>query len=126
MSTEIRRLLQAAGDLKAYGDEEVANALKAKDREQYQFWQGWNSALDRILATPPWQEAPLTRIHAFTDTDGTRIELVDDLPSGLPPVDAQGHEQDDNEDAKALTRNGKTESHPANPATALKDGVTRK
>ena len=35
------------GDLLAYGREESTNALKAKDRDSYQFWQGWNSALER-------------------------------------------------------------------------------
>jgi len=35
--------------LRAYGEEEAARALHQKDRDQYQFWQGWNAALDRLL-----------------------------------------------------------------------------
>jgi hypothetical protein len=38
------------GDLRAYGEAEATNALKAKDRDQYQFWQGWNAALQRVPA----------------------------------------------------------------------------
>lgn len=37
----------AIGDLQAYGREESTNALKAKDKESYQFWEGWDAALRR-------------------------------------------------------------------------------
>jgi hypothetical protein len=40
---------EAIGDLRAYGEEETVNALRRKDRDQYQFWQGWNAALDRAV-----------------------------------------------------------------------------
>jgi hypothetical protein len=42
---------EKVGDLLAYGEEESAHALRRKDRDQYQFWQGWNAALQR-LTTP--------------------------------------------------------------------------
>lgn len=47
--------------LRAYGDEEIAAALKAKNREQYLFWQGWDAALRRLTpaaaqASPRGQE----------------------------------------------------------------------
>jgi hypothetical protein len=38
----------AVGDLLAYGEEESTNALTRKDRDQYQFWQGWCAALSRV------------------------------------------------------------------------------
>lgn len=40
----------AIGDLLAYGREESASALARKDRDSYQFWQGWNSALERAAS----------------------------------------------------------------------------
>lgn len=36
--------------LKAYGETEATTALMGKDREQYQFWQGWLAALQRVPA----------------------------------------------------------------------------
>ena len=35
--------------LLAYGEEESTRALKFKEREQYQFWQGWIAALQRVI-----------------------------------------------------------------------------
>ena len=54
------------GDLLAYGQEESTNALKAKDRDAYQFWQGWTAALSRVsggaaVTHPPGQ--PNSPIH---------------------------------------------------------------
>lgn len=34
--------------LKSYGQQEATAALQRKDRDQYQFWQGWNAALERV------------------------------------------------------------------------------
>jgi hypothetical protein len=36
--------------LQAYGEEESANAIKDKRQDDYRFWQGWNSALERALS----------------------------------------------------------------------------
>ena len=35
--------------LLAFGEEESTRALKFKEREQYQFWQGWIAALQRVI-----------------------------------------------------------------------------
>jgi len=58
MSAEIRRLLspEAVSDLLAYGEEEATHALTRQDRDQYQFWQGWNAALQRLAAPAPQLE----------------------------------------------------------------------
>jgi hypothetical protein len=46
----------------AFGQEEATNALKAKDRDQYQFWQGWNAALSRLETAN--ESAQLAATHA--------------------------------------------------------------
>jgi hypothetical protein len=48
------------GDLQAYGQEEETAALKRKDRMDYQFWAGWNAALQRIQKPVP--AAPPERV----------------------------------------------------------------
>jgi hypothetical protein len=62
---EFRALLVpgAIGDLLAYGHEEATNALKRQDRDQYQFWQGWNAALQRV---PPPADLPPTEAPKCT------------------------------------------------------------
>jgi hypothetical protein len=57
----LKALLEAAAvtpegpicDLAAYGAQESTAALQRQDREQYQFWQGWNAALERAGAVTP-------------------------------------------------------------------------
>jgi hypothetical protein len=50
VGARLRALIALVGDLEAYGNEESTNALKAKDREQYDFWQGWCASLARLDA----------------------------------------------------------------------------
>jgi hypothetical protein len=45
---ELARISAALPDLRAFGEGEVKTALTSKDREQYQFWQGWCEALRKL------------------------------------------------------------------------------
>ena len=66
----------ACGDLRAYGEAEAATALHAKDRDQYQFWQGWNAALERVQkpAAPPLVDPqPRTCQWAIDDVGGDSV-----------------------------------------------------
>ena len=75
----------AVADLIAYGQAESTNALKAKDREQYQFWQGWLSALYRVKSTGepaesravlPESPYSLEEIMAAAETDVLRARAM--------------------------------------------------
>ena len=48
--SDIAALRARVEALKAYGDDEIGKALARRDRDQYQFWQGWDAALQRVLA----------------------------------------------------------------------------
>ena len=60
--------------LKAFGEEERDNALKRKDREQYQFYSGWCAALDRVSA--PSQPAETRWLCVCQVEDGLVQEWV--------------------------------------------------
>ena len=42
-------LIQALKDLRAFGDNEMVAARKSNDREKYQFWSGWDAAIERAI-----------------------------------------------------------------------------
>lgn len=56
----------ALRDLLVYGQGESLAALTSKDRDQYQFWQGWTMALDRGLLSVPQEPTPVDIRDAYT------------------------------------------------------------
>jgi hypothetical protein len=67
----------AVGDLLAYGQGMSTDALIARDREQYQFWQGWTAALERVCG------------RSSTTPTITASSGRSDVPRGaVPSVDA--------------------------------------
>lgn len=48
LATQQAALRESIAQLKAYGDEETQTYLRKKMRDEYQFYQGWNAALDRV------------------------------------------------------------------------------
>ena len=78
----------AVGDLRAYGDGERDSALKAKDREQYQFWSGWVAALDRVhspSAPPRAVQGPPLRPVAFVHETYDAMEAIPPPPMPESP-----------------------------------------
>jgi hypothetical protein len=75
----------------AYGEEEAANALTRKDRDRYQFWQGWNAALQRVPAPadrpPPeaLREDYIQRVRESTTRLADRALHAEVAPTDLPP-----------------------------------------
>jgi predicted RNA-binding Zn-ribbon protein involved in translation (DUF1610 family) len=69
----------------AYGQGESTAALETKNREQYQFWAGWLSALERVAARAPRE--PLEHFHEGIDWSAV-------ARSALPPLQTQETKED--------------------------------
>jgi hypothetical protein len=85
---DLRELVE---QLRAYGEDESNNARIGKDREAYQFYQGWCAALDRItpLAVRPPVAAGIVD-HGFASHPlGMKCSICDapSVPASPPTLD---------------------------------------
>ena len=120
--THRERIAALARDLLAYGDQEATNALRAKDREHYQFWQGWCEALKKIrlssssLSVEPPASVVLTTGRLVLTVGGVFLAMEGD-PCRDPRWSVKYWDAASLRDAAAAINAGHSPALSGDPAT---------